>query len=649
MSAHFALQEGRNLIELKQNPILEEYFEHYLQSDLKITERSFEVVAGCFWDIVKTSSSYKGIGMAMQWVGLYKPAVKQLNKGLHDFTIDAFEQFLLLTNKGETLLSLAKEELGKEQKTQYMEESLQTLIQANELYHKLEEVSQDDEELRQLASFNFGSTAHAAALLGKTDLVLRSITNGLGTKASLPPATLNDVVSALKNVDQLLTIIDLLKLVPKSDITWYLVAESVEATQEAAVRTGQGQYLLDLYDAAQKVISAWPFGTEDFKARLQSNAAIFARQALGNLDVAKTLLRDMVNHPRTPTWRILEACNMLAEIHLEEFRLSKDPLVKKNALDETMKLFEKPAEVLPDSYNAAESHMIVTVALMLRRFGPALDLSDRLHAAFRNCIGELQDETGANDAYALRRLARVLSCLPGFEREARISLSAQLYVIDEDVHRKDLEQLQTAEKNEVQTSAIEGKEVINGIDAKDDLAVERDDQVAADSIDAPANNNMNQRAPFVDNTSGSTNGVGTAASNTEAITENTTRSSAVLNEIDEGLLNDSEFYCNFCIKETRDWSHGPTYLCIYCIDVDICEECFAKKIAREKGELEPDWRVICPQGHKHVKAPIEGWRGVRNGIMRIGTEEIPFKTWLVQLEVKWTKYWEEFWTEAETM
>jgi hypothetical protein len=109
MSAHFALQEGRNLIELKQNPILEEYFEHYLQSDLKITERSFEVVAGCFWDIVKTSSSYKGIGMAMQWVGLYKPAVKQLNKGLHDFTIDAFEQFLLLTNKGETLLSLAKE------------------------------------------------------------------------------------------------------------------------------------------------------------------------------------------------------------------------------------------------------------------------------------------------------------------------------------------------------------------------------------------------------------------------------------------------------------------------------------------------------------------------------------------------------------
>lgn len=56
-----------------------------------------------------------------------------------------------------------------------------------------------------------------------------------------------------------------------------------------------------------------------------------------------------------------------------------------------------------------------------------------------------------------------------------------------------------------------------------------------------------------------------------------------------------------------------------------CEECFNKREAREKGELKADWRIVCPQGHHHVKAPVEGWRGVKDGIFRIENEEIPFR------------------------
>jgi hypothetical protein len=83
------------------------------------------------------------------------------------------------------------------------------------------------------------------------------------------------------------------------------------------------------------------------RARLESSAATFARQALGSLDVATTLLREMINNPKTPSWRVLEGCNQLAEILLEDFRLSKDPLVKKSALEETLKLLDKPVDVLP--------------------------------------------------------------------------------------------------------------------------------------------------------------------------------------------------------------------------------------------------------------------------------------------------------------
>jgi hypothetical protein len=122
----------------------------------------------------------------------------------------------------------------------------------------------------------------------------------------------------------------------------------------------------------------------------------------------------------------------------------------------------------------------------------------------------------------------------------------------------------------------------------------------------------------------------------------------VISEMDEGLDEDSWFFCNFCKDDVQNWSNGAAYLCVYCIDMDICEKCYLKKIARDKGELEPDWRTMCPKGHRHVKAPIEGWRGIKSGMLRIGPKEVLFKTWLVDLEVKWAKYWEDFWTESET-
>ena len=46
----------------------------------------------------------------------------------------------------------------------------------------------------------------------------------------------------------------------------------------------------------------------------------------------------------------------------------------------------------------------------------------------------------------------------------------------------------------------------------------------------------------------------------------------------------------------------------------------------------------------YVKAPVDGWRGVKNGVIRIGEEEIEFKEWLRSLkEERWPKAWENFW------
>ncbi|KAH9868324.1 hypothetical protein J1614_007396 [Plenodomus biglobosus] len=643
-SAHSALREGRNLPELRQNPSLEAYFEDFLAGDQAITERSFETVANCFWDIVKTSSSYKGIGMAMMCNYMFEPAIKQLNKGLEDGTIDQLEKFLLLTSKGEALMKLGQEQTDEEKKRHYLEQSLNALNDANELYRVMTQTTQNLDQLRTASPDNFRNTAQAAALLGKSELVLSSIKEGKAFNPKSSLFSMTQIFPALKKADQLPIIIELLKFATKWDITWYLTMEDAEEAQEAAATLSQGQLMLDTYSTAQKAIDAWPFDAEDSKARLQLNAAAFARRVLGDLDMSKSMLRELINHPKTPSWGVIAGCNRLTEILLENFRLSKDPRVKKNALNEAINVLHKPAEVMPDIYKPAETHMMASVGYMLRHLGPALDYFDYMNAAFRNCIEELQDDSGANDLTALRRLAHVLSYVSVFEREASIALTAQLYVIDEDVHRKDVEQGQVLEEDRTQVSSAEGQEIANGTKLQESTEVEQDGPSVVQSLDAIVDGNVDLHAPKGDVPNGITNTIETPALPDDTDKSSTTDKipTTTINEMDIGLLN-TAISCNMCNCDIDRWSAGAVYFCIYCIDVDICESCFAKKTAQESGELPPDWRVICPKGHRHIKTPMEGWRGIKDGVMRIGIEEIPFQTWLGRLEVAWAKYWDEFW------
>lgn len=65
------------------------------------------------------------------------------------------------------------------------------------------------------------------------------------------------------------------------------------------------------------------------------------------------------------------------------------------------------------------------------------------------------------------------------------------------------------------------------------------------------------------------------------------------------------------------------------------------------NEGEPNttfWYDWCGRDHSYVQCPIEGWRGVKDGVMRIGEEETPFKEWLRALEQeRWPKAWDNFW------
>ncbi|KAF4480013.1 hypothetical protein CGGC5_v012977 [Colletotrichum fructicola Nara gc5] len=98
---------------------------------------------------------------------------------------------------------------------------------------------------------------------------------------------------------------------------------------------------------------------------------------------------------------------------------------------------------------------------------------------------------------------------------------------------------------------------------------------------------------------------------------------------DEGdLLSDPGYTCGgFCspARPFRRWGDGSAYL----------------YITFETGKV----RYFHGIGHDHVKLPVEGWRGVKNGLLRLdGEEPVPFGSFLKKLQTEvienaWDRLW----------
>ena len=72
-----------------------------------------------------------------------------------------------------------------------------------------------------------------------------------------------------------------------------------------------------------------------------------------------------------------------------------------------------------------------------------------------------------------------------------------------------------------------------------------------------------------------------------------------------------------------------------CANVNLCEACHAQQVARNNGEPFTFWYDYCGKDHTYLKGPLEGWAGVKDGIMSIKEEKIKFEHWLSDLEREW--------------
>jgi len=71
----------------------------------------------------------------------------------------------------------------------------------------------------------------------------------------------------------------------------------------------------------------------------------------------------------------------------------------------------------------------------------------------------------------------------------------------------------------------------------------------------------------------------------------------------------------------------------------------AKNEDEDKDEDETPWVSYCGYKHRFIKAPVEDWRGIKDGVMTLGDEKIEFKVWLEQVKGKWKDAWGVFWSD----
>jgi hypothetical protein len=294
-------------------------------------------------------------------------------------------------------------------------------------------------------------------------------------------------------------------------------------------------------------------------------------------------------------------------------------------------------EAMGNEFDPTQSQTTIPLALMTRQIKP-LRFQAGLQATFSGCVEALRDNSATNDGVSFRTLAKVLACVPGLHEEARIAATCQLSIIDMEIFTK-----------EIKDATEPGPDPVpdNG-DAQDNPAEEEKSEQAAGSTEpkevSDGTPDVVQNGVSKTLTNGETD-AGTTPDPDPAAKEN---ANAEPNEDDEDIDADQwGLTCNECSKAVSKWKQGALYLCYYCTELNLCEKCYDDKAARERGELPAHWRTLCPAGHRHIKAPVEGWKGVKAGVLRIGESKVPFRDWLAELETKkWPAAWERFWSEA---
>lgn len=379
--------------------------------------------------------------------------------------------------------------------------------------------------------------------------------------------------------------------------------------QQAAKLTGKTDFMVQTYEQIIRYLNK----TKSSAPTVVKLADAY-RTVLGDAGRAKTLLYEALDTEppadgeyqtgEDPADILFDARDILHDILFEEFREANNA-EKKTAILEEVKRIPERRMARGTILNSTHSTLTAAIqAQMIRKIRPPAEFQQFAEKTFRGCIDALRDTVGWNDQDTLVLLGQLLACVGGLERDAQISISAMFSHVD--------------------------PEVSHGFEAGGDTEAV-DGEKDAGNKDGEGGDGENEDGEDEDS-------------------EEDEEESRTLHGEDLAPDWEVEVFCDGECGSTRysSWIHGSLYTCITCANCTLCEECYQKRQAYNCDEPCVYWKTYCGKNHHYIKGPIEGWRGIKAGVMTIGDTREAFGDWLQGLsEERWPRAWEAFWTRDD--
>ncbi|KAH7108778.1 hypothetical protein EDB81DRAFT_430992 [Dactylonectria macrodidyma] len=375
-----------------------------------------------------------------------------------------------------------------------------------------------------------------------------------------------------------------------------------------AASTGETAFVTEVYDGVINYLDNVNAG-----APLRIKLAKFYIRVSGDLGKARNVLDQVFNsrstgHPYAvtnyrPDWTFGFALTLQSEVLFHLFRTSCDPGAKQQLLEAMQSLTTSPLAMdVPHTINSWMIRYGLTLAKMHLKMGPALTFQTMLQEQINACIEGLTDDIAWNDGNNLLLLSEALFVLGSAVKDG------------EDLHKGSFIIFSAMFSHLSKSDKEDEESYLKKIEGDEDESDEEDGGRASDA------------------------GAGSSS-------ETKARESEQPSE-DEGDIVKTEareYNCDGSCSPTttfRRWGNNGAYYCYTCFCF-LCSECY-----QLRGELLEGQR-FCGKNHHVVKAPVRGWKGIKDGKLRIeGTEEVGFQDYLRKVRDELCqKAWKSFWLE----
>ncbi|KAK2760824.1 hypothetical protein FQN54_002062 [Arachnomyces sp. PD_36] len=374
-----------------------------------------------------------------------------------------------------------------------------------------------------------------------------------------------------------------------------------------AASTGEAAFVTEMYESVIEYLDNVNAG-----APLRIKLAKFHIRVSQNLNKARDVLDQVFDSRSTgqlyavtnykPDWTFGFAMTRQSEVLFELFRTSSNPETKQKLLEDMKSLTTSPLAMdVPRTVNSWMVRYGLTLARMHLKMGPAVTFQTMLQEQINACVAGLTDDIAWNDGSNIILLSEALFLLSTAVKDGEDLRKASLVIF-------------SALFSHLSSSDKEDEE--SYLKKREEAEDESDDEEDGERV---------------------------VGAEVESATGEKARGGEQLSEDEGDVVKTEARECacdGLCYPTTtfRRWGDNGAHYCYTCFSF-LCPECY-----RLRGELLGGQKV-CGRSHQIVKAPVRGWKGIKDGKLRIdGLEDIDFRDYLYRVRDELCeKAWESFW------